>query len=46
MGIFTAKSHGQEAIESIPAAMVGPAADATETISALRPIPRERKREG
>ena len=39
-GMFTAKSHGQWAIERMPAAMVGPATDDTATTVALRPSPR------
>ena len=40
MGMFTAKSHGQWAIERMPAAMVGPATDDTATTVALMPMPR------
>ena len=39
-GMLTAKSHGHEATERIPAAIVGPATDEMATTVALMPMPR------
>src|SRR5471032_1278812 len=46
IGTLIANSHCQEATDKMPAAIVGPAADETATISALIPTPRPRKRCG
>ncbi len=46
MGTLTAKSQGQEAIDRMPAATVGPTAAETATTKALMPMPRPSSREG
>ena len=46
IGTFTANSQGHGATERIPAATVGPTADAMEPIVALSPTPRPSQRRG
>ncbi len=45
-GTLMAKSHGQCAMDSTPAAIVGPAADEMATMSALSETPRPSQRDG